>query len=190
MTPPDDGVPVRPPVHVVVMGVSSTGKSLIGELLAEALDAEFVEGDELHPATNIAKMGEGTPLTDEDRWPWLEAVAERTREVAAGGHSTVVTCSALKRSYRDVLRAAADDTFFVHLHGTFNLLAQRMRERRGHFMPPALLQSQFETLEPLEEDERGALVDVSPPPDVVVAAALAALDGDPRPRPGSVPPAG
>lgn len=185
MTPADDGVPARPPVHVVVMGVSSTGKTLVGARLAAALDAEFVEGDDLHPESNIAKMGEGTPLTDEDRWPWLEAIADRTREVAAGGRSTVVTCSALKRTYRDVLRTAADDTFFVHLHGTFNLLAQRMRERQGHFMPPALLQSQFETLEPLETDERGALVDVSPSPDAVVAAALAALDGSPLPRPGA-----
>lgn len=183
--PTDAGPPVRPPVHVVVMGVSSTGKSLIGARLAEALDAEFVEGDELHPPRNIAKMGEGTPLTDEDRWPWLEAIAERTREVAAGGRSTVVTCSALKRTYRDVLRTAADDTFFVHLHGTFDLLAQRMRERGGHFMPPVLLQSQFETLEPLENDERGALVDVSPAPEAVVTAALAALTGSPLPRPGS-----
>lgn len=173
------------PVHVVVMGVSSTGKSLVGGRLAESLGAQFVEGDELHPQSNIDKMAEGTPLTDEDRWPWLEAIAERTQEVAAGGDSTVVTCSALKRAYRDVLRSATDDIFFVHLHGTFNLLAQRMREREGHFMPPALLQSQFETLEPLEEDEQGALVDVSPPPDVVVASALAALAGDPGPRPGT-----
>jgi gluconokinase len=177
-TGPDAG-----PVHVVVMGVSSTGKTLVGRRLAQALGAEFVEGDELHPQSNIDKMAAGTPLDDEDRWPWLETIAERTREIGATGRSTVVTCSALKRSYRDVLRTAAADTFFVHLHSTFNLLAQRMREREGHFMPPALLQSQFETLEPLEEDEDGALVDVAVEPDEVVAAALSALAGDPLPRP-------
>jgi gluconokinase len=176
---------VAGPVHVVVMGVSSTGKSLIGSRLAERLDAEFVEGDELHPQANIDKMASGTPLTDDDRWPWLEAIAERTRELAGTGRSTVVTCSALKRSYRDVLRTAADDLFFVHLHGSFNLLAERMRERQGHFMPPALLQSQFETLEPLENDESGALVDVAETPDEVVEAALAGLAGDPLPRPGT-----
>jgi len=171
------------PLHVVVMGVSSTGKTTVARGLAEQLGARFVEGDELHPQANIDKMAAGTPLTDEDRWPWLEAIAERTREVAAQGGSTVVTCSALRRAYRDVLRTAAEDTFFVHLHGTFNLLAQRMHERQGHFMPPALLQSQFETLEPLEDDERGALVDVTPPPEVVVQHALDALRGDPWPRP-------
>ncbi len=187
MTAPARAATVGEPVHVVVMGVSSTGKSLIGRRLAEELGAEFVEGDDLHPQSNIDKMAAGTPLTDEDRWPWLEAIADRTREAGASGRSTVVTCSALKRSYRDVLRSAADGTFFVHLHSSFNLLAQRMRERKGHFMPPALLQSQFETLEPLEEDETGALVDVAVEPDAVVAAALSGLAGDPQPRPGSTP---
>lgn len=172
-----------PPWHVVVMGVSSTGKTTVARGLAERLDATFVEGDDLHPQANLDKMAAGTPLTDEDRWPWLEAIVERTREVAADGDSTVVTCSSLKRAYRDVLRGAADDLFFVHLHGTFNLLAQRMHERQGHFMPPSLLQSQFETLEPLEADERGALVDVTPEPGVVVQHALEALHGDPWPRP-------
>lgn len=172
------------PWHLVVMGVSSTGKTTIARGLAARLDAAFVEGDDLHPQANIDKMAAGTPLTDEDRWPWLEAIAARVRQEAAGGGSVVVTCSALKRAYRDVLRTAADDLYFVHLHGTFALLAQRMHERQGHFMPPALLQSQFETLEPLEPDERGALVDVTPPPDVVVDRALDALRGDPWPRPG------
>ncbi|MEO9324074.1 gluconokinase [Nocardioides sp. C4-1] len=175
----------REVVHVVVMGVSSTGKSLVGRRLAERLGAEFVEGDDLHPQVNIDKMAAGTPLTDDDRWPWLEAIVERTRQVGADGRSTVVTCSALKRAYRDVLRTAAPDTFFVHLHGTFNLLAQRMREREGHFMPPSLLQSQFESLEPLDDDENGALVDVGAEPDAVVEAALAGLAGDPQPRPPS-----
>lgn len=172
-----------PPWHLVVMGVSSTGKTTVARGLAERLEAVFVEGDDLHPQVNIDKMAAGTPLTDEDRWPWLEAIAARVREEAAGGASVVVTCSALKRAYREVLRTAAEDLFFVHLHGTFTLLAQRMHERRGHFMPPALLQSQFETLEPLEADERGALVDVTPAPDVVVDRALDALRGDPWPRP-------
>ncbi|MDP9822442.1 gluconokinase [Nocardioides massiliensis] len=161
------------PRVVVVMGVSSTGKTKVGTRLARQLGWRFVEGDELHPPANIEKMSAGTPLTDEDRWPWLDAIVEHVRAVLEEDTSVVVTCSALRRSYRDVLRGADPDgsVFFVHLHGTFTLLAERMDQREGHFMPAALLQSQFETLEPLEPDEVGALVDVTPPVHVVSAEA-------------------
>jgi len=163
---------------VVVMGVSSTGKTQVGRRVAEALGATFVEGDDLHPESNITKMAAGTPLTDEDRWPWLEAIVDEVRATRTDG-PVVVTCSALRRAYRDVLRGAAgtaDPVFFLHLHGTFALLAERMGQRTRHFMPPSLLQSQFETLEPLEPDERGALVDVTPPLEEVAATAVAEIE--------------
>ena len=161
-------------MHVVVMGVSATGKTTVGEQLAEELGCEFVEGDSLHPRRNIEKMEHGTPLTDDDRWPWLEAIAEM---VAVRDHeriSTVVTCSALKRSYRDLLAGAAP-TFFVHLHAPFEVLEKRMAHRTKHFMPTSLLRSQFDTLEPLGDDEAGAVVDVTPPLDEVVEEAVNAV---------------
>jgi gluconokinase len=161
-------------MHVVVMGVSATGKTSVGEQLAEELGCEFVEGDSLHPESNIDKMSKGVALTDEDRWPWLQAIAELVADRDAKGTSTVVTCSALKRSYRDVLREAAP-TFFVHLHAPFEVLQDRMQLRRKHFMPASLLRSQFDTLEELGDDEAGAVVDVSPPIDVVVEEAVNAV---------------
>jgi gluconokinase len=164
----------RQPLHIVVMGVSATGKTTVGEQLAEELGCEFIEGDELHPRRNIEKMESGVPLTDEDRWPWLQAIAEMVAVKDYEGVSTVVTCSALKRSYRDVLRDAAP-TFFVHLHAPFEVLEQRMQERTKHFMPTTLLKSQFDTLEELGDDEQGAVVDVSPPIDEVVEEAVNAV---------------
>jgi gluconokinase len=161
-------------MHVVVMGVSATGKSTIARRLAHDLPAEFIEGDDLHPRRNIEKMEQGIPLDDEDRWPWLQAIAEAVAVKDYQRTSTVVTCSALKRSYRDVLRDAAP-TFFVHLHAPFEVLQQRMQHRTRHFMPASLLQSQFDTLEPLTADEDGAVVDVSPPVEEVAAAALRAV---------------
>jgi gluconokinase len=161
-------------MHVVVMGVSATGKTSVGEQLAEELGCEFIEGDSLHSQHNIDKMTEGVPLTDEDRWPWLKAIAELVAERDSQGVSTVVTCSALKRSYRDVLRGAAP-TFFVHLHAPFEVLQDRMQLRSKHFMPTSLLRSQFDTLEALDDDEPGAVVDVSPPIDEVVEEALNAV---------------
>jgi len=158
-------------MHVVVMGVSATGKTTVGKHLAEELDCEFIEGDDLHPRQNIEKMSEGIPLTDEDRWPWLQAIAELVAVKEFEGVSTVVTCSALKRSYRDVLRDAAP-TFFVHLDAPFEVLQDRMQHRTRHFMPAALLRSQFDTLEPLGPDEEGQVVDVSPPEDEVVEEAV------------------
>jgi gluconokinase len=158
-------------MHVVVMGVTATGKTTIGQRLAEELGCEFIEGDSLHPRHNIEKMESGIPLTDEDRWPWLQAIAELVAVRDVEGVSTVVTCSALRRSYRDVLRDAAP-TFFVHLHAPFGVLEGRMRLRTKHFMPTALLQSQFDTLEDLGDDESGAVVDVSPAVDEVVEEAV------------------
>jgi len=161
-------------MHVVVMGVSATGKTSVGEQLAEELGCEFIEGDQLHPSANIDKMTRGIPLTDEDRWPWLQAIAELVAVRDHDGISTVVTCSALRRSYRDVLRDAAP-TFFVHLHAPYDVLAARMQHRTKHFMPTGLLRSQFETLEELGDDEAGAVVDVSPPLDEVVEEAVNAV---------------
>jgi len=164
----------RKPMHIVVMGVSATGKTSVGELLAEELGCEFVEGDSLHPRRNIEKMEAGTPLTDEDRWPWLQAIADMVAVRDHEGTSTVVTCSALKRKYRDILRDAAP-TFFVHLDAPFQVLEARMQQRTKHFMPTSLLRSQFDPLEPLDEDESGAVVDVSPPIDEVVEEAVNAV---------------
>ncbi len=164
----------RRTLHIVVMGVSATGKTTVGEGLAEELGCEFIEGDELHPSANIAKMSAGIPLTDEDRWPWLQAIADLVAVREHEGTSTVVTCSALKKSYRDVLRDAAP-TFFVHLEAPFEVLQERMSHRTKHFMPTTLLRSQFDTLEPLEDDEAGAAVDVSPPLDEVVEEAVNAV---------------
>ena len=161
-------------MHVVVMGVSATGKTTVGEHLAEELGCEFIEGDELHPPSNIDKMTRGIPLTDEDRWPWLRAIADRVAERDRDGISTVVTCSALKRSYRDVLRGAGP-TFFVHLHAPYDVLEGRMQHRTKHFMPTGLLKSQFETLEELGDDEWGAVVDVSPPREEVLEEAVNAV---------------
>jgi len=147
--------------HVVVMGVTGTGKSSVAKALQQRLGWFFAEGDDLHPAANVAKMAAGIPLEDADRWPWLEAIAEVTSAHAVRGESTIVTCSALRRAYRDRLRQAADGTVFVHLVGSPELLAERMADRKGHFMPASLLASQLATLEPLEADELGIVVDVA-----------------------------
>jgi len=164
----------RKPKHVVVMGVSATGKSSVARELAEELGCEFVEGDELHPRRNIEKMTRGVALTDEDRWPWLQAIADLVAVRDRAGVSTVVTCSALKRRYRDVLTEAAP-TFFVHLHAPFAVLEGRMKDRTRHFMPAGLLRSQFDSLEDLGDDEAGAVIDVSPPLDEVVEESLNAV---------------
>lgn len=164
----------RKPMHIVVMGVSATGKTTIAEELAKELDCEFVEGDSLHPHRNIEKMEHGIPLTDEDRLPWLQAIADLVAVKDHEGTSTVVTCSALKRTYRDLLRDAAP-TFFVHLHAPFEVLEQRMKLRTRHFMPTSMLRSQFDTLEDLGDDEEGAVVDVTPPVEEVVEEAVNAV---------------
>lgn len=158
---------------VVVMGVAGTGKTTVGELLAAELRVPYAEADDFHPPANIAKMSSGVSLDDDDRVPWLDAIGEWAH--GRDGLGGVVSCSALKRAYRDRLRAAAPGLFFLHLVGGRELIAERMRGRQGHFMPPELLDSQFATLQPLGSDESGTAVSVDQPPEAVAREALAAL---------------
>ena len=141
------------------MGVSGCGKSTVAALLAGRLGWDFEEGDDLHPAANIAKMAAGHALDDDDRWPWLDLVAAWIHQHTDAGRPGIVTCSALKKSYRDVLRG--DDVIFVYLAGTPELIMQRLAARHGHFMPPALLDSQFAALEPPTPDEHAITLDIS-----------------------------
>jgi len=158
----------------VMMGVCGSGKSLIGDELARALDIAFVEGDDLHPPHNLQRMAAGMALTDDDRHGWLLAIAARLREAKRAGLGLVVSCSALKRSYRDVLRSVGDaDLRFVYLAGTRALLAERLAKRRGHFMPPSLLDSQLSILEEPSPDERALVCDISEAPHAIVADLLA-----------------
>lgn len=190
--------PVQPargtPVQLVVIGVAGSGKTTVARALAHRLGCPFADADDLHPPANVAKMSAGIPLTDEDRWPWLDAIAAWIRARAAAGETAVVTCSALKRAYRDVLRASSSGALFVHLTGAPALLAARIGGRHGHFMAPSMLESQLATLEPLAPDEPGFAVDVTPPPDAIADAVLERLRAptpDPRTAaPGSPPPAG
>jgi carbohydrate kinase (thermoresistant glucokinase family) len=165
--------PLQGPV-VVVMGVSGCGKSTVGEALAAALALPFIEGDRLHPPRNVALMAAGTPLTDADRAGWLQALAA---ELASAGQGTgcVLSCSALKRRYRDVLRSGAPALQLVHLAGSPELLHQRMRSRQGHYMPASLLQSQLQALEPPGPDEAAIVLDIQAEPSVLVGRALKAL---------------
>lgn len=162
--------------HVVVMGVSATGKTTIGKGIARELDMKFIEGDRLHSPANIAKMSSGVALDDADRRPWLAAVAAEIVRHDGDGTATVTACSALRRVYRDWLREGAGGIFFVHLHADFDLLLTRMEER-DHFMPTELLRSQFATLEPLDADELGRAIDVRPPPEKVLADSIDAVRG-------------
>ena len=157
---------------IVVMGVSGSGKTTIGSALAGALGVEYAEADTFHPRANIEKMSSGVPLTDEDRAPWLEAIADWIREHQATGG--VVTSSALKRRYRDVLRGGGD-VWFAHLDGTREILAERMKNRSGHFMPVSLLDSQLADLEPLRPDEHGEVFDIGGTPEEITRAALTAF---------------
>ncbi|MCP2265856.1 gluconokinase [Promicromonospora thailandica] len=168
------GAPAAAPRHVVVMGVTATGKTTTGRALAEALGAEFVEGDAFHPQANIDKMSAGIPLDDDDRRPWLRALAGEIARLESEGRTSVTACSALRRTYRDWLREGDPGLYFVHLDATYEVLLDRMR-RRTHFMPPSLLQSQLDTLEPLEPDEAGVVVDDTQTVDAVLADALAAV---------------
>ena len=157
----------------VVMGVAGSGKSTVGAALARALDVPFVEGDEYHPAENVERMARGIPLTDQDRAAWLVALAARIRQARDAGTGLVLTCSALKRSYRDLLRAAAAELRFVFLRGPRPLVADRLAGRRGHFMPPSLLDSQLATLEEPAPDERAWVCDIQASPADIVAALVA-----------------
>ncbi|WP_103500421.1 MULTISPECIES: gluconokinase [unclassified Streptomyces] len=163
------------PTTLVVMGVSGAGKSTIAELLADRLGWSMAEADALHPQSNIDKMAAGTPLTDADRLPWLRVIRDWISERAEAGTPGVVSCSALKRDYRDLLREATGHVRFVHLAGTPALIAGRLHLRTGHFMPPSLLDSQFADLEPLADDEDGVTVDLRRTPEQIADDALAAL---------------
>lgn len=162
-----------PPSLVVVMGVSGSGKSTVGMLLAERLGVPYAEADDFHPPANIAKMSAGDPLDDRDRAPWLDAIAAWIVERGDGGG--VVSCSALRRRYRDRLRQDTPGLFFLHLDGSEELIAGRLAARTRHFMPAGLLRSQFEALEPLEPDEAGAVVAIGDDPERITERALAAL---------------
>ncbi len=166
---------------LIVMGVSGSGKTTIAAPLAARLGWTFMEGDDLHPPANVAKMHAGRPLDDEDRWPWLDAIAAWIDARQAAGEPGVVTCSALKRAYRDRLIGARRGVRFVFLHADRALLADRLAHRTGHFMPPSLLDSQIETLEPPTPDEHALSVDLGPPPDEVIETILRRLaqDGPP-----------
>jgi gluconokinase len=153
----------------VIMGVSGSGKTTIGARFARARQTAFLEGDDLHPPENLRRMAAGIPLTDEDRRPWLEAIAARLRDAQQSGADLVVACSALKRRYRDVLRTGATDIRFIFLQGSRALIAERMAERRGHFMPAALLDSQFAILEEPSPDENAWVCDIEATPQVIVA---------------------
>jgi gluconokinase len=171
--------PLAPPL-VVVMGVSGTGKTTVGNRLAARLGVPFVEGDRFHPPANIAKMSRGQPLGDADRRPWLEALAaelDRARRAGGGG---VLACSALRASYRTILRAGHDDVAFVFLDGTPDLVERRLAARRGHFMPAALLASQFAALEAPNGGEHAIRVDVAAAPDAIVDSVLNSLARAPR----------
>ncbi|MFF3332835.1 gluconokinase [Streptomyces sp. NPDC002888] len=156
------------------MGPSASGKSTVGTRLARRLGVPFLEGDDLHPASNRAKMASGHPLDDEDRRPWLAALTEWIRATAATGHGGVVACSALKRAYRDQFRRTGANVWFVCLMLDREVAAERIARRSGHFMSPKLLDSQYATLEPLEADEPGVTIDASGSAAQVVAAALRA----------------
>jgi gluconokinase len=165
---------------VVVMGATGVGKTTVGRALAERLGAAFADADDLHPATNVAKMSRGEPLDDEDRAPWLHVVGAWL----AGHPGGVVACSALRRAYRDRLRAAAPDTVFLHLVGGPDVIGERVASRTDHFMPTSLVASQLRTLEPLEPDEAGLEIDCTLPVEAIVQAWLERIDGRP-PLPGA-----
>ncbi|WEF25143.1 gluconokinase [Paracoccus sp. S3-43] len=161
--------------HIVVMGVSGSGKTTTGTALAALMGWPFVEGDSFHPEVNVRKMAEGIPLDDTDRAPWLQALADQIAASEARGESSVLGCSALKRAYRDILRGGAPRVRFLHIHGPQDLLAERLNHRAGHFFPPKLLESQLATLEPLQPDEDGAVVDLALPVEDQVRAAVRLL---------------
>ena len=159
----------------VVMGVSGCGKSTVGAQLAAALGLEFLEGDTLHPPGNVARMAAGVALSDADRAGWLQTLAERIGEARLAGTGLVLSCSALKRAYRDILRQGAPDLHFVHLQGDYEVLAARMAARTGHYMPMSLLASQLETLEVPGPQENAQTFSVATRPELIVAAVTAGL---------------
>jgi gluconokinase len=158
----------KTPCALVVMGVSGSGKTTVASKLAGRLHWTFEDGDRFHPNSNVEKMRAGHPLTDDDRWPWLNAIADEIERVCKAGEHAVIACSALKRAYRNVLLRGRDDVRFVFLNGTQQLIAQRLSLRKDHFMPPGLLDSQFRTLEPPGLDENPIDVSIDAPVDAIV----------------------
>ncbi len=156
------------PCALIMMGVSGSGKSTIADRLAQRIGWRSVDGDKFHPASNIAKMSAGHPLTDEDRWPWLKAIAAEIDRSCKAGEKAVIACSALKRSYREILVHGRGDVRIVYLDGSKQLIAERLARRKGHFMPPGLLDSQFKTLEPPDESEHPVTVSIDRTPDEIV----------------------
>jgi gluconokinase len=159
------------------MGVAGSGKTTIGEKLAERLGWPFEDGDRFHPKANVEKMSAGHPLTDEDRWPWLQAIADEIDRVGKQAAHVVIGCSALKRSYRDVLVHGRDDVRIVYLDGTQELIARRLAARKGHFMPPSLLESQFRTLEVPGPDEHAITVSIDVSVEQIVSNIARKLAG-------------
>jgi gluconokinase len=169
---------------LIVMGVSGSGKSTIAAALAERLEWTFEDGDRFHPPSNVAKMSAGHPLTDEDRWPWLQAIADEIDRVCEAGGRVVMACSALKRAYREILVHGRGDIRIVFLDGSQALIADRLARRKGHFMPPGLLDSQFKTLEPPQAAERPFIVSIDAPVAAVVDNIAAQVTDQVRtPRP-------
>lgn len=163
------------PMHLVIMGVSGSGKTTIASALSQRLGWVYAEADEFHSRENISRMTQGIALTDEDRYPWLDAIAQWISDKSAKGESTIVTCSALKRSYRDVLATADGDVRFVHLLGDVELIRSRMKTRTGHFMPESLLPSQVSTLEVLQPNEHGLTIENVGTPAEVTERIMAEL---------------
>jgi gluconokinase len=164
--------PIAKPVVLVFMGVSGCGKTTVAAILAGRLDWRFEEGDALHPQSNVEKMEAGHPLTDEDRAPWLEKVARWVEERLDAGENGIITCSALKRSYRDVINRRGSGVVFVYLAGSRETIAARLAVRHGHFMPSSLLDSQFADLEEPSADEPAIRIDIGPAPDVIAQGIL------------------
>jgi gluconokinase len=175
--------PHTTPCALIVMGVSGSGKSTIGGQLAARLGWAYEDGDRFHPASNVAKMSAGQPLTDEDRWPWLKAIADEIDRLCAAGGRAVVACSALRRVYRDILVHGRNDILIVYLEGTQQLIADRLGRRKDHFMPPGLLASQFKTLEPPTGDEHPLTVSIDAPVETIVDDIVGQL----RSRPAALP---
>lgn len=169
-------------MQVIVMGVTGVGKTTVGRLIAEQLGARFVDADDFHPPENVAKMRAGTPLDDADRQPWLAALNTHLRDAARNGEQVVLACSALKAAYRERLRAGVPDLRFVHLAGARELIAGRLAHRSGHYMNPALLDSQFATL---ERPDDALSIDIGPPPEELARTVCAELA---RGKPAAAPP--